>query len=149
LGRTEGVVRAPADGYTLLVLDNSPTINATLYDKLNFNFIRDIAPVAGIIRVPLVMAVPPSVSAKSVSEFIAYAKVNPGRINMASAGNGNITHMEGELFKLMTGVNMQHVPAAVPGRRWLTCSAGKCRSCSSAFLRLSSTSELVGCARLR
>jgi tripartite-type tricarboxylate transporter receptor subunit TctC len=108
-GPVSSVVRAPADGYTLLVLDNSPTINATLYHKLNFNFIRDIAPVAGIIRVPLVMAVPPSVSAQSVSEFIAYAKANPGKINMASAGNGNITHMTTELLKMMGGLDVLNV----------------------------------------
>ena len=85
-------------------------INATLYDKLNFNFIRDIAPVAGIIRVPNVMEVNPSVPAKTVPEFIAYAKANPGKINMASAGIGSLHHMSGELFKMMTGVNMVHVP---------------------------------------
>ena len=85
-------------------------INATLYDKLNFNFIRDIAPVAGIIRVPHVMVVNPSVPAKTVPEFIAYAKANPGKINMASAGNGTAPHVAGELFKMMTGVNMVHVP---------------------------------------
>ena len=85
-------------------------INATLYEKLNFNFIRDIAPVAGIIRVPHVMEVNPSVPAKTVPEFIAYAKANPGKINMASAGNGTPTHVSGELFKMMTGVDMLHVP---------------------------------------
>ena len=88
----------------------SNAINATLYDKLNFNFIRDIAPVAGIIRVPNVMVVHPSVPAKTVPEFIAYAKANPGKINMASAGNGTTPHMAGELFKMMAGVDMVHVP---------------------------------------
>ena len=107
---TEAVVRAPADGYTLLLVAPGNTINATLYDKLNFNFIRDIAPVAGIMRVPNVMAVHPSFPAKTVSEFIAYAKANPGKINMASAGNGTPSHISGELFKMMTGVNMVHVP---------------------------------------
>src|SRR5438874_11030764 len=107
---TEAVVRAPPDGYTLLLVGVPNAINATLYDKLNFNFIRDIAPVAGIIRVPNVMLVNPSVPAKTVSEFIAYAKANPGKLNMASAGNGTPAHVAGELFKMMTGVDMVHVP---------------------------------------
>jgi tripartite-type tricarboxylate transporter receptor subunit TctC len=103
---TEVVVRAPADGYTLLLATNASAINATLYDKLKFNYIRDIAPVAGIIRAPFVMVVNPSVLAKTVPEFIAYAKANPGKINMASGGIGNPTHMAGELFKMMASVNM-------------------------------------------
>jgi len=107
---TEAVVRAPADGYTLLFVSPANASNAALYDKLNFNFIRDIAPVASISREPQVMAVNPSVPAKTVSEFIAYAKVNPGKINMASAGNGTGAHLSGELFKMMTGVTMVHVP---------------------------------------
>src|SRR5947209_14161344 len=107
---TEAVVNAPADGYTLLILGATNAINATLYEKLNFNFIRDIAPVAGIIRVPLVMEVHPAVPVKTVPEFIAYAKANPGKINMASGGNGTTLHVSGELFKLMTGVEMVHVP---------------------------------------
>ena len=107
---TEAVVRAPPDGYTLLLVGRRNAINATLYDKLNFNFIRDIAPVAGIIRVPLVMVVNPSVPAKTVPEFIAYAKANPGKINMASAGIGTPGHVAGELFKMMAGVDMVHVP---------------------------------------
>jgi tripartite-type tricarboxylate transporter receptor subunit TctC len=107
---TEAVVRAPPDGYTLLVVDTAAAINATYYDKLNFNFIRDIAPVAGIASQLLIMEVNPSVPAKTVPEFIAYAKANPGKLNMASGGNGNISHVSGELFKLMTGVNMLHVP---------------------------------------
>ena len=107
---TEAVVRAPADGYTLLLAGSPAAINATLYDKLNYNFIRDIAPVAGIIRQPFVMAVHPSVPAKTVPEFIAYAKANPGRINMASAGTGAGSHVTGELFKMMAGVDMVHVP---------------------------------------
>src|SRR5262245_6838933 len=107
---TEAVVRAPADGYTLLLADAAAAINATLYDKLNFNFIRDIAPVAGIIRVANVMEVNPSFPAKTVPEFIAYAKANPGRINFASGGNGAPPHVSGELFKMMTGVNIVHIP---------------------------------------
>src|SRR5262249_8216350 len=107
---TEAVVRAPADGYTLLMVGSANASNATFYDKLNYNFIRDIAPVAGIIRQPFVMAVHPSVPAKTVPEFIAYAKANPGRINMASAGTGAGSHVTGELFKMMAGVNMVHVP---------------------------------------
>ncbi len=107
---TEVVLRAPADGYTLLMVHPPSAINATLYEKLNFNFIRDIAPVAGIIRTPFVMEVNPSVPAKSVSEFIAYAKLNPGKINMASAGVGSGPHVAGELFKMIAGVNIVHVP---------------------------------------
>jgi tripartite-type tricarboxylate transporter receptor subunit TctC len=104
----EAVVKAPPDGYTLLHVSTTNAVNAALYDKLNFR--RDIAPIAGIIRVPLVMVVNPSVPAKTVSELIAYAKANPGRINMASAGNGSTAHVTGELFKMMTNVEMVHVP---------------------------------------
>jgi len=107
---TEAVVRAPPDGYTLLLVAPANAINATLYEKLNFNLISDIAPVAGIIRFPNVMVVNPLVPAKTVPEFIAYAKANPGRLNMASSGNGSTIHVSGELFKMMTGVNMLHVP---------------------------------------
>ena len=103
-------MRAPADGYTLLMVGPTNAINATLYDKLTFDFMRDIAPVAGIMRVPNVMAVHPSVPAKSVPEFIAYAKANPGKINMASGGTGTSVHISGELFKMMTGVDLVHVP---------------------------------------
>jgi tripartite-type tricarboxylate transporter receptor subunit TctC len=106
---TEAVVRAPPDGYTLLLINPANAINAALYDKLNFNFIRDIAPVVGIIRLPLVMLVNRSVPAQTVPEFIAYAKTNPGRVNMASAGTGTPQHLSGELFKLMAGVDMVHV----------------------------------------
>src|SRR5437870_5600841 len=107
---TEAVVRAPPDGYTLLLVNVVNAINATLYDKLNYNFIRDIAPVAGITSQPLVMEVIQSVPARTVPEFIAYAKANPGKFNMASAGIGSLDHLSGELFKMMTGVNMLHVP---------------------------------------
>jgi tripartite-type tricarboxylate transporter receptor subunit TctC len=107
---TEAVVRAPPDGYTLALIGAPGAINATLYDNLNFNFIRDIAPVASIIRFPNVMVVNPSVPVKTVPEFIAYAKANPGKLNMASPGNGSTPHVTGELFKMMTGINMVHVP---------------------------------------
>jgi tripartite-type tricarboxylate transporter receptor subunit TctC len=107
---TEAVVRSPADGHTLLLAMSANAISATLYDKLNFNFISDISPVAAIMRVPNVMLVNPAVPAKTVPEFIAYAKTNPGKINMASAGIGDGTHMCGELFKMMTGINIVHVP---------------------------------------
>ena len=107
---TEAVVRSPADGHTLLLVVSANTINATLYDKLSFNFIRDIAPVGGIFRVPQVMEVNPSIPAKTVPEFIAFAKANPGKVNMASAGIGSVQHVAGELFKFMTGIDMVHVP---------------------------------------
>jgi tripartite-type tricarboxylate transporter receptor subunit TctC len=107
---TEAVIRAPADGYTLLMAGAPNAINATLYEKLNYNFINDSVPVVGIVRVPLVMEVNPSVPANTVSEFIAYAKANPGKINMASAGIGSSLHVAGELFNAMTGVHMIHVP---------------------------------------
>jgi tripartite-type tricarboxylate transporter receptor subunit TctC len=107
---TEAVVRAPADGYTLLLVQPAAAINATLYESLNFNFSRDIAPVGGIVSVPLVMLVNPSVPARTIPEFITYAKANPGRINMASAGNGTAPHVAGELFKMMAGIDMIHVP---------------------------------------
>src|SRR5262245_15009564 len=107
---TEAVVRAPPDGHTLLVIGASNTINMTLYAKLNFDFIRDIAPVAGIVRLPYLMLVNPSVPAKTVPEFIAYAKATPGKINMASPGIGTAPHLAGELFKTMAGLNLVHVP---------------------------------------
>jgi tripartite-type tricarboxylate transporter receptor subunit TctC len=107
---TEAVVRASPDGYTLLMVSSANAINATLYDKLNFNFIHDIAPVATIIGNTYVMVVHPSMPAKTVPEFIAYAKANPGKINMASAGNGSPPHVAGELFKMMAGVKLIHVP---------------------------------------
>jgi tripartite-type tricarboxylate transporter receptor subunit TctC len=107
---TEAVVNAAPDGYTLLLVNPAHGINATLYPKLSFNFIRDIAPVAGIMRVPNVMEVNPEVPAKNVAEFITYAKANPGKINWASSGNGTSVHLSGELFKVMTGVQLTHVP---------------------------------------
>jgi tripartite-type tricarboxylate transporter receptor subunit TctC len=107
---TEAAVRAPADGYTLLLAHSINAINATLYEKLNFNFIQDIAPVTSFASGALVMVVNPSVPARTVPEFIAYAKANPGKINMASQGVGSTGHVSGELFKMMTGVNLVHVP---------------------------------------
>src|SRR4029077_21091253 len=107
---TEAVVRASPDGYTLLLVTTANASNATLYDKLNFNFVRDIAPIAPIVGFPYIMVVNPSVPAKTLPEFIAYAKANPGKINMASPGIGSTPHINGELFKVMTGTNMVHVP---------------------------------------
>ena len=107
---TEAVVRAPSDGYTLLLVGSANAINATLYDKIKFNFLRDIAPAASIARQPFVMLVHPSVPAKTVPEFIAYAKTNPGKISMASAGIGSAPHLAGELFKMMARLDMVHVP---------------------------------------
>jgi tripartite-type tricarboxylate transporter receptor subunit TctC len=107
---TEAVVRTSADGYTLLLIPPDSAINATLYEKLNFNFVRDIAPVAGIFRGAYVMVVNPLVPAKSVPEFIAHAKANPGKLSLASVGIGSGTHIAGELFKMMAGINMVHVP---------------------------------------
>ena len=107
---TEAVVRSAPDGHTLLAATPVNTVNATLYDRLNFNFIRDIAPVAGVLSTPSVMLVHPAIPATSVPAFIVYAKANPGKINMASAGNGTTPHMTGELFKMRTGVDLVHVP---------------------------------------
>src|SRR5262245_48201299 len=107
---TESVVRAIPDGYTLLLVGLTNAMNATLYNKLNFNFIRDIAPVASIGGTPYVLVVHPSVPAKTVPEFIAYAKANPGKINMGSSGSGSVSHVFGERFKFMTGINLVHVP---------------------------------------
>jgi tripartite-type tricarboxylate transporter receptor subunit TctC len=106
----EAVAKAAPDGYTLLLIVSATAIGATLYDKLSFNLLRDIAPVASISRTPVVMEVHPSVPARTVPEFIAYAKANPGKLSMASAGNGSTQHLSGELFKMMTGVDMVHVP---------------------------------------
>jgi tripartite-type tricarboxylate transporter receptor subunit TctC len=107
---TEMVVHSPPDGYTVLVVSSSHAINATLYEKLNFSFIRDVAPVASIMRVPNVMVVNPSFPARSVREFVDYGKANPGKLNFASSGIGASNHMSGELFKFMTGLDMMHVP---------------------------------------
>ena len=107
---TEAALRAPPDGYTLLLVTSSNAVNATFYENLSFDFINDITPVAGIIRVPFVMEINPGIPAKTVPEFIAYAKANPGKINMASGGTGTSVHIAGELFKMMAGVNLVHVP---------------------------------------
>ena len=107
---TESVVNADPDGYTVLLVNPANGINASLYTKLSFNFIRDIAPVAGILRSPNVMVVPADFPAKTVAEFIAYAKANPGKVNMASSGNGTSVHLSGELFKSMTSIEMTHIP---------------------------------------
>ena len=107
---TETVVHSPPDGYTLLLVNPANAINATLYPKLSFNFLRDIVPVGGVMRVPNVMEVNPDVPAKTVAEFIAYAKANPGKVNWATSGNGTSVHLSGELFKLMTGVQMANIP---------------------------------------
>lgn len=107
---TEAVVKAAPDGYTLLLVNPANTINASLYKKLNFNFLKDIDPVANVIQVPNVMEVHPSVPAKTVAEFIAYAKANPDKVNVASSGNGTSIHLSGELFKMMTGLKLTHVP---------------------------------------
>ena len=107
---TEAVLRAAPDGYTLLLVAPANAINATLYDKLNFNFIKEVEPVAGLIRFPNVVVVNPSLPIKSIPELIAYAKANPGKLNMASSGNGSTIHMSGELFKMLTDINMVHVP---------------------------------------
>jgi hypothetical protein len=150
---TELVVRAAADGYSLLLAFSGNAINATLYDKLNFNFIRDILPVAGIVRTPLVMVVNPSFPARTIPEFIAYAKANPSRINMASAGIGNPTHLAGELFKVCKPV-YQKVPITwtacrFGGRRpWFVCSVSSVgRYCGRRVAVLYGAGELFACRR--
>ena len=122
---TDAVVNAEPDGYTLLLVSPPNFVNAALYDKLNYNFIRDIAPVAALIRVPNVMEVNPAVPAKTVPEFIAYAKANPDKLNMASGGIGTSVHMAGELFKMMTGVRMPHVPYRGVGAAYPDLLAGQ------------------------
>jgi tripartite-type tricarboxylate transporter receptor subunit TctC len=143
---TEAVVRAPADGYTLLLCGTPNAVNATLYEKLNFNFIRDIAPVAGVFRGAYVMVVNPSVPAKSIPEFIAYAKANPGKINMASGGVGSAHHVNGELFKMMAGVNLVHVPYRGAGPALVDLLAGQVQVM---FAFMTSSIEYVRAGRLR
>ena len=143
---TEAVVRAPPDGHTLLLAASANAINATLYDKLNFNFIRDIAPVAAINREPLVMLVNPSFPAKTVPEFIAYTRANPGKINMASGGNGTPAHVAGELFKMMTGVDIVHVPYRGAGLALTDLLGGQVQAM---FPGMSSSIEHVRAGKLR
>jgi len=142
----EAVVRAPPDGYTLLICSTSHTINATLYNKLNFNFIRDIAPIAGIARAPLVMAVNPSFPAKTLQEFVSYAKAHPATVNLASAGIGSAPHLAGELFKLLFGIDMTHVPFR-GGPPALTAILGG--QAHVYFVATSSSIELIKAGKLR
>ena len=143
---TEVVVRAPADGYTLLLATPSSAINATLFEKLSYNFLRDIVPIAGIFRVPNVMVVHPSVPAKTVPEFIAYAKANPGKINVESTGAGTSNHLAGELFKLMTGVDMVHIQYRGSGPALIDLLAGQVQV---GFDPLPASIEYVRAGRLR
>jgi tripartite-type tricarboxylate transporter receptor subunit TctC len=143
---TESVVRAPADGYALLLVGTANAISATLYEKLNFNFIRDIVPVAGIARVPEVMLVNPSLPTTTVRELIAYAKANPGKLTMASGGIGTLSHVEGELFKMMTGVNLIHVPYRGLGPALTDLLGGQVQVM---FASLSASIEYVRAGKLR
>ena len=143
---TEVVVRALPDGYTLLMVGPPHAVNATLYEKLNFNFVRDIAPVAGVFRGPYVIVVNPSVPAKSIPEFIAYAKANPGKINVASGGVGSAHHVNGELFKMMAGVNLVHVPYRGAGPALVDLLAGQVQVM---FAFMSSSIEYVRAGKLR
>ena len=140
-------MRAPADGYTLLMVGTAQAINATLYNKLNFHFIRDITPVAGLIRFPNVIVVNPSVPAKTVPELIAYAKASPGKISMASAGIGSGPHVAGELFKMMAGVNMVHVPYRGGGPALTDLLGGQVQVFFPPLSHRSSISGLAGCVR--
>jgi tripartite-type tricarboxylate transporter receptor subunit TctC len=143
---TEAVVRAAADGYTLLLVGAPNAINTTLYDKLSFNFLRDIAPIAGITRERLVMVVHPSFPAKTVPEFIAYAKANPRKVTMASAGNGSSTHVSGELFKMMAGIDMIHVPYRGGGQVMTDLIAGQVQV---SFMGLTVANEHIRSGKLR
>src|SRR5262245_26081374 len=142
---TEAVVNAPLDGYTLLLVGLPNASNASLYENLNFNFIRDIAPIAGIARGPQVMVVIPSVPAKTVPEFIAYAQANPGKVNMGSAGTGSVTHLAGELFKMWLALIWSTYLFAVTDLHLQPCSVDKWRSSSLLLPRRLSTSELASC----
>ena len=143
---TEVVVNSPPDGYTLLLVNPANGINATLYKKLPFNFLRDIAPVAGITRVPNVMEVNPNFPAKTVADFIAYGKANPGKINMASSGNGTSVHLSGELFMAMTGVKMTHVPYRGSGPALTDLIAG---TVDAMFDNMPSSIEFIKSGKLR
>jgi tripartite-type tricarboxylate transporter receptor subunit TctC len=143
---TDAVVKADPDGYTVLLVNPANGINATLYKKLPFNFIRDIAPVGGFVRVPNVMAVNPDVPAKNVAEFIAYAKANPGKLNMASSGLGTSVHLSGELFMAMTGIKMVHVPYRGAGPALTDLIAGQV---NVLFDNLPSSVEHIRAGKLR
>lgn len=143
---TEAAVRAAPDGHTLLLVAAANIMNATLYDKLNYNFLHDIAPVAGIIRVPNVLVVHPSVPAKTVPEFIAYAKAHPGKISMASGGIGTVIHVAGELFKMMTGIDMVHVPYRGGGPALTDMLGGQAQAM---FPTTTSSIEYIRAGRLR
>jgi tripartite-type tricarboxylate transporter receptor subunit TctC len=143
---TEYVVRAPADGCTLLLSSTANTVNASLYDKLDFNFVRDIAPVASISYEPNIMVVNPSVPAKAILEFIAYAKANPGKINYGSAGIGSSQHMSGELFKMMAGIDMTHVPFRGTAPALTSLLGGQVQVM---FASMPSTLEYVRASKLR
>jgi tripartite-type tricarboxylate transporter receptor subunit TctC len=138
----QAAINSPPDGYTLLFITAANAINATFYDTLPFNFLRDIAPVAGLVEVPQVMEVHPSVPTKNVAEFIAYAKANPGKVNMASVGIGSTPHMAGELFMAMTGVKLVHVP-------YRGSAEVKCKSCSTLYRVLLHTLGLARCVLWR
>jgi tripartite-type tricarboxylate transporter receptor subunit TctC len=142
----EAFVRAPADGYTLLAAGSTVAINATLFEKLNYNFIRDTSPVANIIRVPHIMLVNPSSPARTVPEFIAYAKANPGKISMGSGGNGSPAHVIGEQFKMMTGVNLVHVPYRSGGAALVDLLGGQIQV---GFIDMAASIEYVRAAKLR
>jgi len=143
---TEAAVRAPPDGYTLLLVNSANAINATLYDKLNYNFLRDITPVASLIRAPNVMAVHPSFPAKTVPEFIAYAKANPGKISMASGGVGTSQHVAGELFKMMAGIDMVHVPYRIGPTLYTDLLSGRVHV---TFTAIPGSIEFIRTGRLR
>jgi tripartite-type tricarboxylate transporter receptor subunit TctC len=143
---TEAVANAPADGYTLLLISAAQPINATLYEHLNYNFVRDIAPVASFSREPNLVVVNPSVPVKTIPELIAYAKANPGKLTMASSGNGTIVHVSGELFKMMTGVNMLHVPYRGAGPAVTDLIAGQVQVM---FATMPSSIEYVRAGKLR
>jgi len=142
----EAAINSPPDGYTIFLANVANAINATFYTKLNYNFIRDITPVAGIMRMPNVMLVNPSVPAKTVSEFIAYAKANPGKINMGSAGVGSGGHLAGELFKMMTGVSLVHVPFRGNGPALTALLGGQVELL---FATLASSVEFIKTGKLR
>jgi tripartite-type tricarboxylate transporter receptor subunit TctC len=144
---TEAVVHAPADGHTLLLASMGNAVNTTLYGNLNYDFLRDIAPVAGISREPLGMEVHPSFPARSVPEFIAYTKANPGKISYASAGSGTSLHMAGELFKMMAGIDMVHVPYRSSAAALTDLLGGQVQMLPARYPRPSSTSGPAGCVR--